>query len=660
MAIKEAKKRIEQLKETINHHRYLYHVLDRQEISDSALDSLKHELYKLEQEHPELITPDSPTQRVAGEPLKGFKKVTHDVPMLSIEDVFSEEELKEWEDYLKRLIPGQRFDFFAELKIDGFAISLIYHNGIFMSGSTRGNGIIGEDVTQNLKTIESIPLKLEKMPTKLEVRGEVYMDRDDFNKLNKELERRGEKTYSNPRNLAAGSIRQLDSKKVMSRKLKFLAYDILTDTDNGNHFDKHKTLNALGFKIDPGKRCKTISDILSFRQEIINKREKLPFLIDGIVINVDDNSLFKKLGVAGKSPRGVRAFKFSPKQAITKVLDIKIQVGRTGAITPIALLKPIEVGGIIITHATLHNEGEIKRLGVLIGDTVIIERAGDVIPAIFKVLPELRQGNEKKFVFPANCPVCDEKLVKPASEAVWRCLNERCLARKKENVYHFASKKSFDIKGLGEKIIDHLFEEGLISQSADLFGLKEEDLIPLERFADKSAKNLADAIKKSKKISLSRFIYSLGIRHVGEETAIDLANYFGSIEKIKNSKKEELENIPNIGQKISESIWKWFQSKQNQKVIDNLIKAGVDIVAPERMGHKLHGKTFVLSGLLQSLTRMEAEKKIRMFGGHPSKSVSEKTDYVVIGEEPGSKLEKARNLGVKIISEKDFFKLISK
>lgn len=670
----EIKKRVEKLKKLINHYRYLYHVLNRQEISDAALDSLKHELYKLEQKYPEFLTSDSPTQRVAGKPLGGFKKVIHKVPMLSIEDVFDEKELQEWESYLKRLEPTAEFDCFTELKIDGFAVSLVYKNGILTQGSTRGDGKIGEDITQNLKTIESIPLKLElkkKLPGKdiekrlmvlinqgeIEIRGEVYMDKIDFELFNKQLEKKGEKTYANPRNLAAGSIRKLDPLSVSARPLKFLAYDIVTDMGQIRHSDEHLLLSSLGFRTDFGKICNNLSDIVRFRQNIIQKREKLPFQIDGIVISINDNRLFAKLGVAGKSPRAIRAFKFSPKQATTKVLDIRVQVGRTGAITPIAILKPTEVSGVMITRATLHNEDEIKKIGIKIGDTVIIERAGDVIPAVAKVLKELRNGREKEFHFPKNCPVCKAQLIRPKGEAVWRCLNQKCAARNRENLYHFVSKKSFNIDGLGPKIINQLADENLVTRPPDIFKLKKDDLLPLERFAEKAADNILQSIQKSKTIELANFIYSLGIRHVGEETAVDIANYFGSINKLKDVSKEELEKIPNIGEKVSESIFKWFLDKKNLALIDDLLKQGIKILPPKKAGKELAGKTFVLTGVLDSLTRLEAEKKIRLLGGNPSGSVSSETDYLVVGKEPGSKFEKAKKLGVKIITEKEFLDL---
>jgi len=671
----ETKKRIEKLKELINYHRYLYHVLDREEISQAALDSLKHELFQLEQKYPEFITPDSPTQRVAGKPSEGFKKVEHKFPMLSIEDIFSEEELKNWEDYLKRLLPGQKFDYFAELKIDGFAISLIYKNGILKVGSTRGTGRVGENVTQNLKTIESIPLKLEiqgKFPNQeieaktkkliekgeIEIRGEVYMNIKDFEKLNKELEKRGGKTFANPRNLAAGSIRQLDPKLAASRPLKFLAYDIITDLDQKKHSEDHQILQIFGFKTDKGKECQNLDQVLDFWRDTTEKREKFPFQIDGVVINVNDNSLFKKLGVVGKSPRGVRAFKFSPKQATTIVEKIILQVGRTGAITPVAVLKPVEVGGVKISRATLHNEDEIKRLGVKIGDTVIVGRAGDVIPNVIQVLPELRIGKEKEFKMPKKCPVCDTNLIKPESEVVWRCSNLKCPAREREYFYHFVSRGAFDIAGIGPKIIDRLLDEGLISDPADLFLLKEDDISHLERFAEKSAQNLINSIQSKKKITLSKFIFALSIRNVGEETAQDLAEYFYSIEKLKKASLDELQRIMDIGPVVSKSIYDFFQEKRNLKFIEKLIKVDVRIIEEKKPKQQpLKGKTFVLTGSLESLTREEAKEKIRFLGGKISESVSQKVDFVVIGKEPGSKFQIAKKLGIKTLSEKQFLQL---
>ncbi|MBI1888990.1 MAG: NAD-dependent DNA ligase LigA, partial [Candidatus Spechtbacteria bacterium] len=560
----EAKKRIEKLREVINYHRYLYHVLDRQEISDAALDSLKNELVKLERDFPEFITPDSPTQRVGGEPLDKFEKVLHRVPMLSIDDIFLEEEIKDWGSYIRRLEPNARFSYFCELKIDGFAISLLYKNGMLRRASTRGNGRIGEDVTQNIKTIEGIPLRIECYGDKispaikkkieemlidgeLEIRGEVYMDKKTFERVNREQRKKGEKEYANPRNLAAGSIRQLDSKLTASRNLQFFAYDIVGEVGQRLHSEEHEIARALGFRTDPyAKICGDSEEIFEFWEHISKERERLAYQIDGIVISVDENALFEKLGVAGKSPRGIRAFKFAPKEAITTIKEIQVQVGRTGALTPIAHLEPVQIGGVFVSRATLHNQDEIDRLDVRVGDTVIVGRAGDVIPDVLSVVKNLRTGKERKFEVPKICPECGGKVSK-SKEVILRCLNLRCPARSRKYLHFFVSKKAFDIEGLGPKTIDLLVDAGLISSAPDLFDLAEGDLMPLQRFEQKSSRNIVAAIEKSKHISLARFLYALGIRHVGEETTRDLAQYFGSIRNIEKASVQDLRNIPDIG-----------------------------------------------------------------------------------------------------------------
>ncbi len=677
MTKQEAKKRIEKLKKEISYHRYLYHVLDRQEISDAALDSLKHELYKLEQEYPEFIASDSPTQRVGGKPLSKFKKVKHKVLMLSIEDVFNEEELKAWKDRIQRLVPDAKLDYFAEMKIDGFGISLIYKNGIFVEGSTRGNGKIGEDVTQNLKTIESIPLRIKmhgKMPNKeiekrvrkltnkgeIEIRGEVYMTNKVFKKINKEREKKGEPLYANPRNTAAGSIRQLNPKLAASRDLKFLAYELVTDLSQNTHQEEHQITRVLGFKTDEGRYCKDPKAIVAFFKDVQKNRGRLPFQIDGVVATVNDNKIFEKLGAVGKARRGRIALKFPAKQATTIVEDIKVQVGRTGALTPVAVLKPVQLGGTTISHATLHNEDEIKRLGVKIGDTVIIQRAGDVIPDVVEALKRLRTGKEKTFHIPTKWPICGSKVIRPKGEAVHRCTNRRCGAIQKQKLYHFVSKKALDIEGLGPKIIDQLMDEGLVSSSADIFELEEGDLTPLERFAERSAENLVKAIEERKKVPFSRFIYALGIRHVGEETAVDLANHFHSLKELKKVDINDLLKIKDIGEVVAKSICRWFKDKRNLKLLDKLDKVGVKIISqkPKAKSQKLQDKVFVLTGELESLTRDEAKEKIRQLGGDVSGSVSQNTDFVVVGKEPGSKYEQAKRLGVRIIKEKEFLKII--
>ena len=674
MSKQQTKQRIEKLKKVINYHRYLYHVLDKQEISDAALDSLKHELYKLEQQFPEFITSDSPSQRVAGKPLKGFKKISHKIPMLSMEDVFSEKELLDWENYLKRLAPhhflqksGGGFDFFAELKIDGFAVTLIYKNNIFTCGATRGSGTIGEDVTQNLKTIESIPLRLkngERLRSDLnrstiEVRGEVYMDRKDFEKINQEREKKGEALYANPRNLAAGSIRQLDPKLAAERPLKFLAYDMVTNLGQKKHSETHHLLSDLGFKTNPGKSCKNLSEVMNYYQEISKTRNSLPFQIDGIVVCVNAYALFQKFGAVGKSPRAVRAFKFSPEQATTVIKDIKIQIGRTGALTPVAVLEPVEVGGVTISRATLHNEDEIKRLKVRINDTIIIERAGDVIPSIVKVLPELRPINTKEFHFPKICPACGREVKKQKDQVVWRCLNPKCFARQKEYFSHFISKPAFDIEGLGPKVIIQIMEQGLISDPADLFKLEIGDILPLDRFAEKSAQNLISAIQKRKEIELTRFIYALGIRNIGEQTSQDLAEHFQKLENIKNASLEKLETISDIGPISAKAIYDWFHQPKNLQFLAKLEEAGVK-VSEKAKSEKEERKIYVLTGGLDTMTRAEAKEKIRKLHGKISESVSKQTDYLVVGREPGVvKLTKAKKLGIKIINEKEFYVLLS-
>lgn len=682
MTKKEAKKRIEKLKKVINYHRHLYHVLDRQEISDTALDSLKKELFDLEQEFPEFITPDSPTQRVEGKPLEKFEKVRHLGPMLSFNDAFSEKDMENWLERISKLLTEEEKKqiglpshhsaeggtgsggFYCELKIDGLAIELIYQNEILKTGSTRGDGIIGEDITQNLKTIEAIPLRLRKNVKKsVVVRGEVFIPKKEFEKFRT--------VYANPRNLAAGSVRQLNPKITASRHLDSFAYDLITNFGETTHQKKHKILKTLGFKTNPyNKYCRNLSEVFKFHKEIQKIRKKIPYEIDGLVVIVNSNKIFEKLGIVGKAPRGAIAFKFPGKQATTIVEDIKVQVGRTGALTPVAYLKPVQVGGVTISRATLHNEDEIKRLGVKIGDTVIVGRAGDVIPDIIKVLPELRTGKEKEFKMPKRCPVCGGKIIKPEGEAVSRCLSPNCFAQKREYFCHFISKGAFDIEGLGSKIINQLMEEGLVSDPADLFELKEGDLLSLERFAEKSAENLIKAVQNRKEITLPRFIYALGIRNVGEETALGLARQFSavggpasgwaSIDRLKKMSIEELEDIKDVGPIVAKSIYKWFRKKNNIKYLEKLKKVGVRIMRYKlhAADYKLKDKIFILTGALESMTRDEAKEKIRDLGGEISESVSKKTDYVVVGKEPGSKYQKAKKLGIKTINEKEFLKII--
>lgn len=696
MQKEKAKQRIKKLKKLIDYHRYLYHILDRQEISEAVLDSLKKELSDLEKEFPEFITSDSPTQRVEGKPLEKFEKVKHPVPMISLNDAFTEKDMEDWILRISKLLKEEEkeiIDFFCELKIDGLAIELIYKNNIFNTGSTRGDGLVGENVSQNLRTIEAIPLKLRDKEEVIEdikkqklgevpgdllnqqikeivVRGEVFIDRKEFEKINKEQKKRKLPIFANPRNMAAGSIRQLDPKVTSQRHLDSFAYELLTDLALRTHEEKHKILKAFGFKTNPhNKYCRNLREVFEFHQYWQKNREKIPYEIDGIVVIVNDNKIFEKLGVVGKAPRGAIAFKFPLKQATTEVLDIKVQVGRTGSLTPIAFLKPVEVGGVTISKATLHNEDEIKRLGVKIGDTVIVGRAGDVIPDIISVLPELRTGREKEFRFPRKCPVCGTDIEKPEGEVVSRCPNPDCFAKKRRYFYHFVSRGAFNIVGLGPKIIDRLVEEGIIFDPADLFKMGKSEIMQLERFAEKSTENLLEAIEEKKEISLPRFIYALGIRNVGEETAQDLGEYFSAkngsgsgwdvLEKIKRAGPEELQKIIDIGPVVAGSINKWFSQKKNADFLEKLKKSEVKIFLPKETGRQpLRGKIFVLTGTLESMAREKAKERIRSLGGEISESVSKKTGFLVVGKDPGSKYARAKKLAVRIINEKEFLTIL--
>jgi len=654
----EAKKRIEKLKELIRRQRYLVHVLDRQEMSEAALDSLKKELFDLEARFPDLVTPDSPTQRVAGRPLDKFEKIKHKRPMLSLNDGFSEKDMIGWQERIIKILSEEekkQLDYFAELKVDGLAVSLTYKKGIFFKGATRGDGLIGEDVTQNLKTIESIPLKIGK-PVNCEIRGEVYLSKRDFFSLNKQRKKEGLAPYANPRNTAAGSIRQLDAQVTASRRLSFLAWSL---SGKSEQQAEHKEIKGLGLKPVEGKYCPDLPAVFAYYKEVLREREKLPYQIDGLVVSVNRNSLLDKLGVAGKSPRGSIAFKFPGREATTVVKGIKVQVGRTGALTPVAHLKPVNIGGATITKATLHNEDEIKRLGLKIGDTVIVGRSGDVIPKVQRVLKELRTGREKQFKMPSRCPACGSRLRRKQGEAITVCDNTRCSTRRRRQLYHFVSRAAFDIEGTGPKIIDQLIDNNLISDAADLFDLKEGDLLPLERFAQKSAEKMIEAINKTRGISLSRFIFALGIKGVGEETAIDLANYFKSFSRLAKANSQELLAIKDIGPETAKSIIQFFREKRNQAFLKNLLKQ-VKIEEPPlpESSKVLRGKTFVLTGTLLGMTREEAKERIRQLGGDVASSISKKTDYLVAGREPGSKLEKARRLAVKIINESRFLEMI--
>lgn len=666
----EAKKRIEKLKEVIEYHRYLYHVQDTQKISDAVLDSLKYELKTLEDEFPSLRTPDSPTQRVGGIALEKFKKVPHVSTMFSLEDAFSQEDIRDWmirtEKKLGRAFHKNEKELYCDLKMDGLALELTYEDGILVKAATRGDGKIGEDVTQNIQTIDAIPLKLRgAFPKTCIARGEVFLSKKEFERINREQKKKGEKEYANPRNVAAGSIRQLDPKITASRKLDFFAYGIAGKPGDKKYIKEYpsrskeyEALRNFGIKTNPhGVVVHSVEEAIAFREEWEKKREKLPYLIDGVVVTINDNNIYDKLGAVGKARRGSIAYKFAPEEATTVVNDIVVQVGRTGALTPVAHLEPVSVGGVTVSRATLHNEDEIARLGVKIGDTVIVGRAGDVIPDVKEVIKKLRTGKEKPFHMPHACSVCKEKVIKDG--AIHRCVNKKCPARHRENLYHFASRSAFDIEGLGPKIIDALLDSGLIQDAADLFDLKEGDVSPLERFGEKSAENLIRAIHDRTTIPLPRFLMALGILHVGEETAYDLANHFGDIEKIQSASKEEIESISNIGTVVAESIYNWFRDSHNLHALKKLQKHVTISHHAKKGGTKLKGKTFVLTGSLSSMIRDNAKARIRELGGDVSSSVSGETDYVVAGEEAGSKLEKAEKLGVRVLTEEEFLKLIT-
>ncbi len=672
MEKEEAKSRIEVLKKEIDQNRYLYHALDKPRVSDAVDDSLKRELAKLEEQYPELITIDSPTQRVGGKALDKFAKLTHKKPMLSLNDVFSAEEFKAWEDRIAKLVGRDKISqagYYGEVKMDGLAVTLLYENGIFVQGATRGDGKIGEDVTNNLKTIESIPLKLRALAShpelvsgSLEIRGEIYIDKKDFEDINDLQRKNGGQVFANPRNLAAGSIRQLDPKIAASRKLKFMMYAISTDLGAQKHSEEHEIASQLGFNanIKTNKICLSAEEVIDFYGELSKKREDLPYQIDGLVIGVNDKKVFERLGVVGKAPRGQIAFKFAAEEATSVIKDIIVQVGRTGKLTPVAVMEPTVVAGSTVSRATLHNADEIKRKDIKIDDTVIIRKAGDVIPEVVEPITRMRTGKEQEFKMPSCCPICGGKVIKREGEVDWYCSDRNCSVRELRQLNHFVSKGAFEIDGLGPKIVEQLVAEGLIKDASDIFELTEGDLQPLERFAEKSAQNLVESIQSSKEIDLDRFIYALGIRHVGDQMATDLAKQFGNLHDFVSCKKEDLDKMYGIGEKVASSVIEFLSDEKGKQLIANLIDKGVKVNnyhSPVRK-NVLNGKSFVVTGSLESMARDEAHKKIIQLGGVISSSVSSKTDYLVAGEDPGSKLEKAQKFGTKILSEKEFLDLV--
>lgn len=665
----EVKARIEKLRKLIDQYRYEYHVLDKPSVSDAVNDSLKHELQQLEDKFPDLVTFDSPTQRVGGEPLDKFKKVTHKSRMLSLTDAFSFEELKDWvkRDERQLGVSGLKTDYFAELKMDGLAVSLTYRQGNLAVGATRGDGMTGEKVTNNLKTIEAIPLHLRReakyyhRAAKLElvVRGEVYMEKSAFEKVNQEQKRGGGALFANPRNAAAGSVRQLDPKITASRELSFVAWSLETNLGQKYHHQEHEILRDLGFPVlKENKLCSSLNQIEEFKESIEKNREELDFQIDGIVVVIDDDKLFDRLGVVGKAPRGEIAYKFAPEQATTIIKDIIVQVGRTGKLTPVAVFAPTLVAGSTISRATLHNEDELNKKDIRIGDTVIIQKAGDVIPEVVLVIKKLRPENAKKFIFPAKCPICGSRVLRVKGEAAHRCTNKSCFAQQKRQIQHFISKGGMDIEGLGPKILEQLIKEGLIKHEGDLYKITEDDLRPMERFAEKSAENLVESIQASKKVPLGRFIYALGILNVGEETAYDLASRFGSLEKIEKLSLEDLERVHDIGSVVAKSIYNYFREKRNLNKIKDLLHSGVKIEGQRQTKSKITGKSFVITGGLESYSREGAKEAIRERGGEVHETVTIETDYVVVGSDPGSKYDKAKKLGTKMITEEQFKNLL--
>jgi DNA ligase (NAD+) len=665
MASEAIRKRIEKLREEIEYHNYRYYILDQPEISDAQYDRLMRELQKLEEQYPELRSPNSPTQRVGASPLEEFEIVRHTIPMLSLANAFDETEARDFDKRVKKFLGSSaEVTYVAEPKLDGLAVELVYERGQFVVGSTRGDGVNGENITQNLRTIKTIPLQLMRkevpVPERLEVRGEVIMQLKKFKELNRKREEIGEPLFANPRNAAAGSIRQLDPKITVERPLEIYCYGVgeVRERTFKTHWEILQTFPKWGLRTNPNiERCQNIDEVLEYYHRMNEKRETLPYEIDGIVIKVDRLDLQTKLGEIARSPRWAVAFKFQPKQETTKIIDIKPQVGRTGALTPVAWMEPVKVGGVEVSRATLHNQDEIDRLDVRIGDTVLIQRAGDVIPEVVQVITSKRRGTEKKFRMPSKCPVCGAEVMK--EEAIHRCIGLDCPAQLKGRIRHFASKRAMDIDGLGVKLIDQLVDKGLVKDVADIYYINKEELIELERMADKSAQNIIDAIEKSKTKPLSKFLYALGIRHVGETTAEDLARHFPRLDDFFHLTEEDLMEVEGIGPEVAASVHQFFGDKKNKESIERLKKAGVKVIESKvKEKGKLVGKTFLFTGALKVFGRDEARNLVESLGGTTASSVSKNVDYVVVGEDPGSKFDKAKELGIRTLTEEEFKKMI--
>jgi DNA ligase (NAD+) len=664
---KEIQERVEKLREEIRRYDYYYYVLNQPLISDAEYDKLFRELLELERQYPELVTPDSPTQRVGAPPAEEFAPVEHAIPMLSLANCFNDEELEEWDDRVRRMLGGEPVEYVCEPKLDGLSVELVYVDGVFTVGSTRGDGRVGEDVTRNLRTIKQVPLRLfplnGKVPRLLEARGEVYMEKEAFRRLNEERERAGEPLFANPRNAAAGSLRQLDPNVTASRPLKIFFYAMgrAEGIEIRSQVELLTTFPKLGLPVNPlWKLCKTLDEVKAFYRELLAMRHELPYEADGMVVKVNDFAQREILGEVSRAPRWAIAYKFPAEEATTRVLDIVVQVGRTGALTPVANLKPVEVSGATVSRATLHNADEIRRKDIRIGDWVIVRRAGEVIPEVVKSIPERRTGAEKEFKMPERCPACGGPVVRPPGEVAYRCENLSCPARIKESIRHFASRRAMDIEGLGEKLVDQLVETGLVRKLSDIYRLKKEDLVNLERMGEKSAQNLLEQIERSKNAGLARLIFALGIRYVGEHLAQVLAQHFPSLEALSNATYEELIQIPEIGPRIAQSIVDFFRNEENRKLIQELKELGVKTEAEKPKEGPLSGKTFVFTGTLSAFTREEARRLVESLGGRVASSVSRKVDYVVVGADPGEKLRKAQELGITILTEEEFRKLVGR
>ena len=667
MAPREAEKRATQLSKEIEYHNYRYYVLDDPEISDAAYDALLKELEGLEQAFPELRTPNSPTQRVGSAPLEAFGQVPHTIPMLSLANAMEAEAVIEFDQRIKRFLKSDTdITYVAEPKLDGVAIELIYERGELAAGSTRGDGFNGEDVTKNLRTIKTIPLHLIErkvaLPERLEVRGEVYMEVADFKTLNKRQEQMGEPLFANPRNAAAGSLRQLDSAVTAQRPLKIFCYGV--GEVRGRTFESQwevlQTLPEWGLRtMHLVRRCKHIQEAVVYYKEINAEREGQPYEMDGVVIKVDSFALQRRLGEVSRSPRWAVAYKFPAKEATTKIIEIRAQVGRTGALTPVALMEPVRIGGVEVKRATLHNQDEIEKKDIRIGDIVVVRRAGDVIPEVVKVITSKRTGAERRFVMPGSCPVCGSDVVRLPGEAAHRCVGISCAAQLKGRIRHFASKRAMDVDGLGVKLIDQLVDKGLLKDIADLYDLTQDDLAQLERMAAKSAENLIKALAKSKRPSLARFLYALGMRHVGEHIAQVLGRVLPALDRFYKISSEELEGIAGIGPEVAQSVQGFFRDKKNREVIKRLLKAGVEIIAPSaKRATPLQGKSFLFTGALEGMTRDEAKDLVLALGGEVAASADKGVAYVVVGKEPGSKYAKAKELGLTIIDEEEFKRLV--